>query len=114
MEDGAQQFCLDVRVYWHAALHIFLQAGLPLENDECALALAALSYASWGASQSGGKLSARLEMPGSRRALFVFGLLFCAGLAMLSATTIEIVLWVVLCIVFGAGLVGSLAGRERS
>jgi hypothetical protein len=79
----------------------------------CALALSALSYASWQASQGGEKLGARLAMPGSRRALCISGLLFCIGLAMLSATTIEMILWILLGVVFGVGLFGSFAGWER-
>lgn len=79
----------------------------------CALALAALSYASWQASLAGEKLGAHLEMPGSRRALFASGLLFCTGLAILSATTLELVLWLILGILSGVGLVGSMIGRER-
>ncbi|MBN1147823.1 MAG: hypothetical protein JXA78_11250 [Anaerolineales bacterium] len=80
----------------------------------CALALAALSYASWQASQRQEKLSVRLGAPGSQRALFAAGVLFCAGLALLSATTVEMILWVVLSVVFGAGLVGSIAGWKRA
>ena len=62
----------------------------------CAMALAALSYASWQASLYKVKLRARLETPGIQRSLYLSGVLFSAGLAILSETIFETALWVIL------------------
>lgn len=79
----------------------------------CALALASFSYASWRASLAGGKLGEYMESPGVRQSLYLAGLLFCGGLAILTGTLIGRVLWVILGLAFGAGLI--LAARwEKS
>jgi hypothetical protein len=78
----------------------------------CALALASFSYASWRASQEGGKLSAHLESPGTRQALYLAGLLFCVGLAILAGSLFERVLWVFLSLAFGVGLI--LGARRKN
>jgi hypothetical protein len=62
----------------------------------CAIALATISYASWAASQQQVKLRQQLRGTGYQAALNSAGLLFCLGLAGLSARWWETVLWLAL------------------
>jgi membrane protein implicated in regulation of membrane protease activity len=65
-----------------------------------ALALAALSYASWRASVDKEKLRSKLNK-GEYSAVFsLAGLLFCAGLALTAPSTLQTVLWTILGIGF--------------
>jgi hypothetical protein len=72
-----------------------------------ALALAALSYASWQASLAREKLRTRLGQPGTQTVLNLAGVLFCAGLAASSVRMWEIVVWVVLAVLFLAQIVAA-------
>lgn len=74
----------------------------------CAVVLATLSYASWQASLYQESLRARLERVGIQRALHLSGLLFCAGLAILSEGYIKTLLWATLGVSFAMGLVMAL------
>lgn len=66
----------------------------------CALALAALSYTSWLASVSGEKFRRVIQRPGIQTSLNLAGLLFSAGLAATSDSTLESMLWAVLGLLF--------------
>lgn len=66
----------------------------------CAVALATLSYASWQASVSGEKFRQALQRTGNQTALNSAGVLFSAGLAATSDSTLETVLWAVLGLLF--------------
>jgi hypothetical protein len=66
----------------------------------CALGLATLSYASWQASVHGEKFTARLKQIPIQISLNTAGLLFSAGLAATSNTTLETILWVGLALAF--------------
>jgi len=77
----------------------------------CALALASFSYASWRASLVGGKLGDSLDSLGVRQALYLAGLFFCAGLAILTEALIGRGLWIILGLIFGAGLVFTRRGK---
>jgi len=59
----------------------------------CALALATLSYASWQASLSKGRMGARLERPSFQSALFLAGLLFCLGMTFTSQQGYATAIW---------------------
>lgn len=77
----------------------------------CALALGTLSFASWQASIRNEKLRQRLSHYSIQAAFDAAGILFCAGLAATSDTTLEIVLWSVLGILFLVQ--GFLAVRQK-
>lgn len=77
----------------------------------CALALASFSYASWRASLTGGRLRDSIESPGVRQALYLAGLLFCSGLALLTGSLLERILWTVLSLAFIVGFI--LAVRQK-
>lgn len=62
----------------------------------CAIALAAISYASWDASVRQERFSNRLKQPAYEIAFGVAGLLFCLGLAGTARVTWEQVLWLLL------------------
>lgn len=79
----------------------------------CAVALATFSYASWQASLHQEKLRARLEKAGIQRALHFSGLLFCAGLAILSEGVIQTLLWAALGVLFAVGLVVALRRADE-
>lgn len=66
----------------------------------CAVALAAVSYASWEASVRSERLRDSLGRPKFRLALSLAGVLFCLGLAATSHTAIEIVIWLILTALF--------------
>jgi L-asparagine transporter-like permease len=66
----------------------------------CAIALAALSYASYEAAESGEKFSVRLQQRGYQLALDLAGLLFCLGLAATSDNTLLAVAWLALAAAF--------------
>lgn len=66
----------------------------------CALALAAVSYAGYRASQQPHGLRRELAARSSQMALFVAGALFCAGLAGTSDRWWEIAAWAVLGVLF--------------
>ena len=66
----------------------------------CAVALATLSYASWEASVLEERFVARLKLPAYQVALNLAGFLFSAGLAATSDTTLKIILWLILTVVF--------------
>jgi succinate dehydrogenase hydrophobic anchor subunit len=71
----------------------------------CALALASFSYASWRASLTRVKLGDYLESSGVRQALYLAGLLFCVGLAILTVSLLGRILWAILSLAFGAGVI---------
>lgn len=62
----------------------------------CALFLAILSISGWQASLQGVGLRAILSRIDTTRAFYVAGLLFCAGLAIVSNSSLEVILWVIL------------------
>ncbi len=62
----------------------------------CAIALAALSYASWQASATGVKFKVCLGQPKIQVVLNVAGLVFCVGLAGTSDIIWQQVLWGIL------------------
>jgi hypothetical protein len=66
----------------------------------CALALAAVSYASWQASVLGEKFRVVLGKSGIQQALNAAGLLFCAGLAGTSDVLWQRLLWILLALGF--------------
>lgn len=72
-----------------------------------ALALVALSYASWEASVYHEKFRARLNRPPIQISLDLAGVLFCAGLAATSGKTYEVVLWAILGVAFAGQTVYS-------
>lgn len=79
-----------------------------------ALALAALSDASWQASLSGEKLRVRLGRSEMQIVLNLAGIFFCAGLAATSQRGWEIGLWVLLAGAFLVqGVVAALAFRKH-
>jgi hypothetical protein len=78
----------------------------------CAMALATLSYASWQASIYKETLRARLDTPGVQRAFYLSGILFCAGLAGASDSTLEVILWAMLGFLFCLGLIQSIRQGE--
>lgn len=71
----------------------------------CAIGLATLSYASWEASVYDEKFTARLRSTPILASLNLAGLLFSVGLAATSDSTIEIILWLLLAVVFGGLLI---------
>jgi hypothetical protein len=73
-----------------------------------ALALAALSHASWQASLTRQTFRSRLAQPLAQTALNTAGVFFCAGLAATSQPWWEIGLWVILSISFGVQIVLTL------
>jgi hypothetical protein len=83
----------------------FNVAGNGLWILGCAIGLAALSYASWEASLSGERFTARLRRPGIMAFLYLAGLLFSLGLAATSGRTLETILWLALGAGFGVQLV---------
>jgi hypothetical protein len=66
----------------------------------CALGLAILSISSWQASLQGVRLRAILGRTETTRVFYVAGLLFCVGLAIVSDSLLEIVLWAILGLLF--------------
>jgi hypothetical protein len=78
----------------------------------CALALAAFSYGSWQASVYHEKLRQRLAQPGFLAAFSLAGVLFSAGLAALSETTLRLGLWALLAFLFFASFVLALWRRR--
>ena len=66
----------------------------------CAMALAALSYASWESSIYKEKFSNRLKRPEIQAALCLGGFLFTAGLAATSGSILETTLWTILAAAF--------------
>jgi hypothetical protein len=78
----------------------FNLAGNALWILGCALALGTLSFASWQASIRNERLRHRLANSNIQAAFNAAGMLFCAGLAATSETTLEIVLWSVLGVLF--------------
>ncbi|MBN2549540.1 MAG: hypothetical protein JXB15_10305 [Anaerolineales bacterium] len=66
----------------------------------CAVALAALSFASWQAWNQGQNLRQQLKQPGVVRWIFLAGFLFCGGLAATAQAIWEIALWALLAALF--------------
>ncbi len=66
----------------------------------CAIALAALSYASYEAAESGEKFSVRLQQRGDQIVLGLAGLLFCLGLAATSGNNLLAIVWLALAVTF--------------
>ena len=77
----------------------------------CAMALASFSYASWRASLARDRLRDYIESSGVRLALYLAGLLFCTGLAILAGSLLERIIWAILGLVFIVGLI--LAARRK-
>ncbi len=67
----------------------------------CALALAAISYASWQASSQQKRLREILNGTGYQLLFNLAGLLFCLGLAGSDTQVWKIILWLVLAAAFG-------------
>ncbi len=66
----------------------------------CAIALAALSYASYEAAESGEKFSVRLQQRGDQLVLGLAGLLFRLGLAATSGNNLLAIVWLALAVTF--------------
>jgi hypothetical protein len=66
----------------------------------CALALAAVSYASWQASLGEGKLVVQLGRRGVRLTLVLAAALVCSGLAGTASTSLETLFWALLTILW--------------
>lgn len=66
----------------------------------CAIALAALSRASWQSAKQQMKLRTVLGSAGYQIALAIAGGLFCLGLAGTARSVAEIILWLVLAVCF--------------
>lgn len=77
----------------------------------CAIALAAVSYASWAASIRQDRLSNELRRPAYWMAFGMAGLLFCIGLAGTARVTWEKAIWMLLA---GGFLVLILAGYRHN
>jgi len=73
-----------------------------------ALALATFSYANWQASVLGEKTITQLKRPGYLISFNIAVLLFCAGMAATSDTTLEIVVWSILGLMFLVQMVFAL------
>lgn len=78
-----------------------------------ALALAAVSAAGWRASVQKTRLNDELARPGAGRTLMISGVLFCAGLALTSASWWERLAWGLFAGYFAAVLAGMLIRRTR-
>jgi hypothetical protein len=89
----------------------FNLAGNALWILGCALALGTLSFASWQASIRNERLRNRLGNSSIQAAFDAAGTLFCTGLAVTSDSTLEIVLWSVLGVLFL--IQGILAVRQK-
>lgn len=70
-----------------------------------ALALATISYASWQGHVTQHKLRARLGQRAYRLALDAAGCLFCLGMAATAGSTLELILWLALSVLFLAQLI---------
>jgi len=68
----------------------------------CALALSVLSYAHWQARTRGERLRSILAQPRAQALMHVAGVLFCAGMAAVSPSLVQAVIWLILVILFGA------------
>jgi hypothetical protein len=80
-----------------------------------AIALAAVSFASWEASLKKVKFRQQLNQSGYQAVLNIAGLMFCLGLAGTSGRWWEIVLWLLLSVWFAFQLVFPLwMSRIRS
>ena len=77
-----------------------------------ALALAALSYASWYASLRGERLRAVLQRPAYQLLLRAAACLICVGLGLTAAPGLETVLWLTLAMISAAAFI-SLWRRTR-
>jgi lipopolysaccharide export LptBFGC system permease protein LptF len=77
-----------------------------------ALALATFSYASWQASFYHERTRDRLKRPGTLIVFSVAAVLFCAGLAATSDTTLEIALWSVLGVLFIVQIIALVRQRR--
>ena len=71
----------------------------------CAVALAALSYASWTASATGEKFRVCLGQSNIQMILNLAGIFFCVGLAGTSDVVWQQILWVILGVGFAAQIV---------
>ncbi|HJW89883.1 MAG TPA: hypothetical protein VJ436_04500 [Anaerolineales bacterium] len=83
-------------------------AGNALWILGCALFLAALSFASWEASLYGEKFRTRLRGRGVQTAISVAGILFCIGLAIVSDSALEVIVWSALALAFAGQLTATL------
>lgn len=79
----------------------------------CSAGLATLSYASWQASIRGEKFAAQLKRIPIQISFNIAGLLFCAGLAATSGSSLETVLWGILALAFAAQVILLEIGRRR-
>jgi hypothetical protein len=64
----------------------------------CAVALAALSYASWQASLSKDRMGAHLSRPSFQAALCFAGMLFSLGMAFTAQAGYAVAVWAILAI----------------
>ena len=79
-----------------------------------ALALAALSYASWQASLMKVSLRSVVDGFGIQVVLYTAGLLFCLGLAATSTPLWQVILWLLLALGFIVQLFFFLRARKAS
>lgn len=79
----------------------------------CAVGLATVSYVSWDASLRRQKTLERLGQPAPQIVLNLAGLLFCLGLATTSQTTLEIILWLVLSVLFLTLMIYNAYKKQR-
>jgi len=66
----------------------------------CSLALAALSYAYWGAYVCRSRLRMLLRRPKMQLAIDWAGMLFCLGMLLTSASRLAVVGWLILVVLF--------------
>lgn len=69
------------------------------------IALAALSYASWDASNHHESFRSSLKKPGLMMSLNLAGLFFSLGMAATASSILVIILWMILAITFAAQIV---------
>ena len=79
-----------------------------------ALALAALSYASWFASLRGERLRAVLQRPAYQLLLRAAACLTCVGLGLTAATGLETVLWLILAVISAAAFISLWRTTRRN
>ena len=80
----------------------------------CAIALATLSYASFEASLSKGKFTARLKQPAMQIALNLAGMLFSLGLAATDDRLLVQALWLVFAALFLFQMVAAIRLRYKN
>lgn len=79
-----------------------------------ALALAALSYASWSASVRGARLRTVLQQSEYQRLLLAAATLICIGLGLTSGSWLETMMWFILAVLGAAAFISFWRKARRS